>query len=101
MNAVGGISCVNYQLSFVDNLLVIVSAVVGHDQHAIIASDVFQGSGGHVQVVVPSFANRREEWIVIVYLCATLAQQLDDRQRRRFTQIVDVPLVGDRKSTGL
>src|ERR1035438_9079837 len=93
MNSVGCIPGVNYQLSFIDNSVVVVSVVVGHDQHAIVASYIFQRRRGHVQVVVPTPADEWKEWIVISYLGSALTQQLDDRQGGRFAQVVDILFV--------
>ncbi len=89
-----GIACVHYNLRFGNDALVVVAAVVGDDEDGVVLPQVLERRARHVEGVVTSMPHRGEEWIVVFHLGPRLAQQLDDGERGRLAQVVDVALVG-------
>src|ERR1035441_3122118 len=94
IDALGGVSCIDDQLRPLDDRLVVVAGVVGDDDGGVVLGQVVERSAGHIQVVVAAAAHGGKVRIVVGHDGAPLAQQLDDGQRGRLAQVVDVALVG-------
>ena len=73
---------------------IIVAGMVGDNHHRVILAEILERSVGHIQVVVAASAHGGKVRVVVGHDGAFIAQQFDNRQRRRFAQVVDVPFVG-------
>ena len=69
--------------------------MVGDDNYGVVLAEVVEGSIDHVEVVVAAVADLGEEGIVVGDDGALLAEQLDNGERGRFAEVVDVALVGE------
>src|ERR1022692_633888 len=94
VNPLGCVAGVDDQLSFADNLAVVVVGVIGDDHDAVVLAQLVQFGPLHLQIVLSSLSNKREVGIVVADLSAFLLQQFDDGERGRLAQIIDVSLVG-------
>ena len=86
---------------FAHNLLVVVVGVVGNDQNAVVLTEVFERRALHLQIVFASASDEWEVGVVVADLGSFFLQQLDNRQRRRFAQIVNILLVGNAQHQNL
>src|SRR5271165_2974717 len=89
-NATGRIPGVDDQLSFADDVVIVVVRVVGDDQDAVVLAEILQFRALHLQVVLAAFANEWKVGIVIADLGSVFLQQFDNGERRRLAQIVDI-----------
>src|SRR4051812_22921800 len=69
--------------------------MIGHDQHAVITTQVFQGRAPELQIVLSTLIQKREEWIMVADGSALGLQQINDRQGWGFAKVVYILLVGD------
>src|ERR1035441_2119844 len=93
-DALGGVAGVDHQLRFGHNARIVIACVVGDDEYGVVLAEILQRSAGHVEVIAPPVSHSREERVVVENFGSGLAEQLDDGQRRRLAQIVDIALVG-------
>jgi hypothetical protein len=75
--------------------------MIGNDHDGIVLVEILEWRVDHVQGVVTSVANCGEVWVVVEDLGALFAKQLDDGERRRLAQIVDVALIGQAQDENL
>ena len=68
--------------------------VSDYDDGVVLGKIVERGVG-HVQVVVTAVAYFGEVWVVVGDDGALFAEQLNDGERGRFAQVVDIALIGD------
>src|SRR5665213_697327 len=104
IDPLGGVARVYHQLRPLDDRLVVVAGVVGDNDDGVVLGQrvqVVERGVGHIQVVVAAVAYGGEEGIVVSDDGSSLAQQLNDGQRGRFAQVVDVALVGHAKDQDL
>ena len=75
--------------------------MVGDNDDRVEVGQIIERSAGHIQFVVASAAYSGEVRIVVGDDSAFVAQQLEDGQRRRLAQVVDVALVGQAQDQDL
>src|SRR6185437_1019798 len=75
-NPVSSIAGVEHKLRALHDVFVVVSGVVGDDQHAIEALKLRDRSARHVQVVLATAPHLREERIVVTDLGSLVLQEL-------------------------
>src|SRR6185437_8159072 len=97
----GGVSAVNDKLSLVYDGAVVVGGMVGDDQNRVVLAEVFEWSVGHVKRVVSAVAYRGKVRIVVKDICALFAEKLDDGERWRLAEIIDVALIGEPENENL
>src|ERR1700741_1216347 len=89
-----GISAIAHELRFFHDAAIVIGGVIGGDEHAVVLIQILQRCALHPQLI-PSPASH--EWkvrIVVADFGARFSQQLDDCERGRFAQVVNIFLVG-------
>ena len=101
LDAASGVARIYHQLCFVDDLLVVVVGVVGDDEHAIVLAEIVERRTLHLQVVLAAAADEGKIRVVVADGRAFFLQQLDNRERGRLAQVVNIFLVGDAENQNL
>src|SRR5579862_1950518 len=73
-NVPRGVTGVDHQLRFLDDVAVIIVGMVGYDNDAVVLRKVLQLGTLHLQVVLTALANEREVRIVVADLSSILLQ---------------------------
>jgi len=81
---------VDNEARFSDDLCAVVAGMIRNDEYAIVVFGLLYGSGLHSQVVFAPITNERDVRIVVGYFRNFVLQQLDDGQRGRLSQIIDI-----------
>src|SRR5437879_3102638 len=93
LNTLGRVARVYHQLRLLHDPAIVVFRMIGHDDHAIVLSEILQRGTFHLQIIFAALSDRGEKRIVIADLGPFFLQQFDDRQGRRFAQVVNITLV--------
>ncbi len=83
VNPPSSVAGVDHQFGLFHDLPVVVVRVVGHDDDAVILSQILQLRALHLQIIFPALANEREVGIVIADLGSIFLQKFDNGERRR------------------
>src|SRR6266481_875099 len=93
LNTLGSVARVYHQLRLLHDPAIVVFRMIGHDDHAIVLSEILQRGAFHLQIIFAALSDRGEKRIVIADLGPFFLQQFDDRQGGRFAQVVNITLV--------
>ncbi len=88
----GGVPGINHELRLLHDAFEVVIGMIRDDHHTVVLSEIFQFSALHLQVVFSSPPDKGEVGIVVTDLRSLFLQQLDNRQRWRFPQVVNILL---------
>jgi len=69
--------------------------VIGDDNDAVVLAESLQWHALHLEIVLATLPNLWEIGVVVGNQRAMLLQGLDDRDRGRFTEVIDILLVGN------
>src|SRR5437016_2618914 len=64
LNPLCCVARVYYQLRFLHDPAIVVFGMIGHDEHAIVLSEIFQRSAFHLQIILAALSDRGEKRIV-------------------------------------
>ena len=101
VDSFGSVAGVDDEFRLLDDGLVVVAGVVGDDEDGVVLGEIVERRAGHVEVVVAAVAHGGEVGVVVGDDGALFAQQLDDGERGRLAQVVDVALVGQAQHQNL
>src|SRR5262249_16345256 len=65
------------------------------NQHAVIVAQIFERRALELQVVLSSLVKKWEKGVMVADVRTLGPQQLNDRERRGLTKIIDILLIGD------
>src|SRR5579864_959464 len=95
LKAFGGVSGVDHEIGLLDDCPIVVAGVVRYDDHGSVLLQVVEWRVGHLQVVLAAASHIFEVRIVVADVGAFFLEQLDDGQRRRFAQVVNILFICD------
>jgi len=87
-NPFGCISGIHYQLCLFHDLGVIVNRVISDYDNAVEIGDPLHWCTRHVELILTTPTDKREERGVVFNICAALLQQLNNCQGRRLTDVI-------------
>jgi hypothetical protein len=101
IDAACGVAGVDDELGVFDDGGVVVGGMVGDDDDCIVLAEVVERCVGHVKGVVTALTDGWEIGVVVGDDGTSFAEELDDGERRRLAQIVDVALVSEAEDEDL